>query len=188
MTEATLHFVHGASPPDSDPRVFDALTREFLGAPFTFRVIGSSHYVSAPAYDFHELSSCDPVGGDAVTTLALDGPRLPTAGTDAATDGGDPEGRLRLAYAADGLRCETLVERRPLAAFPADGSFDLAYWFGDEAVTTVDVGETGYETYHTYPEFDLALYTRTRFRSVPGGAAVGPGAGPAPDAADRLTD
>jgi hypothetical protein len=65
------------------------------------------------------------------------------------------------------LRCETLVERRPLAAFPAEESFDLAYWFDDDAVTTIDLRSDGYETYHTYPEFDLALYTRTVFDSVP---------------------
>ena len=60
-----------------------------------------------------------------------------------------------------------MVEHRSLEAFPAEESFDLAYWFGEDAVTAIDLGETGYETYHTYPEYDLALYSRTRFSRLP---------------------
>ncbi|WP_436911401.1 hypothetical protein [Halosimplex marinum] len=168
MTE-TLQFVHGPAPPTDDVRVFDSLTREWLGAEFTFRVVGSSHYVSAPAYGFHELSTCDPVDADGATTLRLDGPTVHgSGGSDPAAD----EGRRRLTYTADGLRCATLVERRPLAAFPAEAAFDLSYRFGEDAYTTVEVGADGYETYHTYPEFDLALFTRTTFESVPGGAVA----------------
>ena len=174
MTRDTLHFVHSTTPPSSDVRVFDSLTTQFLGAEFTFHVIGNSHYVSAPAYDFHELSSCDPVSGDDVTTLRLDG-----STTEASHSGIDPsqsetrqsqsetDAWRRLEYAADGLRCATVVERRPLAAFPDGEDFDLAYWFGEDAVTTVDLCADDYETYHTYPEFDLALYTRTVFETVP---------------------
>jgi hypothetical protein len=179
MTE-TLQFVHGPAPPADDVRVFDSLTREFLGAEFTFRVVGSSHYVSAPAYDFYELSTCDPVDADGATTLRLDGPTVAAPGPDRSADGG-----RRLTYAADGLRCATLVERRPLAAFPADEGFDLAYRFAEDAYTTVDIGADGYETYHTYPEFDLALFTRTTFASVPGGAAAEALDGDAQRRADR---
>ncbi|MFB6152429.1 MAG: hypothetical protein ABEJ40_11550 [Haloarculaceae archaeon] len=182
MTGNTLQFVHSARPPATDVRVFDSLTRSFLGAEFTFRVVGSSHYVSAPAYDFHELSSCEPVRGDDVATIRLDGDRTSPSSPpsspspsrsrspEEASDASAPPAR-RLSYEADAVRCETVVERRPLAAFPDDASFDLSYRFGEDAVTTVDVGTDGYETYHTYPEFDLALYTRTVFTSVPGAAA-----------------
>lgn len=167
MTRDTLHFVHSTTPPSSDVRVFDSLTTQFLGAEFTFRVIGSSHYVSVPAYDFHELSSCAPVGGDDVTTLRLDGPT--TEATQSETDA-----LVRLDYATEGLQCATVVERRPLGAFPSEETFDLAYSFGEDAVTTVDLCADGYETYHTYPEFDLALYTRTVFETVPGVAVDDP--------------
>ncbi|ELZ29619.1 hypothetical protein C475_01681 [Halosimplex carlsbadense 2-9-1] len=171
MTSETLQFVHGDAPPAADVRVFDSLTRELLGAEFTFRVVGSSHYVSAPTYDFHELSTCDPVDADGATTLRLDGPTVAdTDPSEPAVDGTDrADGRRRLTYAADGLACATLVERRPLAAFPADGAFDVSYRFGEDAYTTIDIGTDGYETYHTYPEFDLALFTRTTFESVPSG-------------------
>ncbi|QLH81470.1 hypothetical protein [Halosimplex pelagicum] len=176
MTSETLQFVHGPAPPADDVRVFDSLTRELLGAEFTFRVVGSSHYVSAPAYDFHELSTCDPVDADGATTLRLDGPTVadatddrPPIGDRRTADGVDPDARLRLDYAADGLACVTTVERRPLAAFPADEGFDVSYRFDEDAYTTIDLAPDGYETYHTYPEFDLALYTRTTFASVPDG-------------------
>ncbi|MFC7140439.1 hypothetical protein ACFQMA_11440 [Halosimplex aquaticum] len=192
MTENTLHFVHSASPPASDVRVFDSLSRRLLGAEFTFRVIGSSHYVSAPAYEFHELSSCEPVDCDGVTALRLDGPTTAGTAADAGADESatpSPEGgtgsRRRIDYAADGLRCSTVVERRPLSAFPVEAAFDLSYWFGPDAVTTVDVRADGYETYHTYPEFDLALFTRTVFESVPDGVVAGE---PAESGADDPTD
>jgi hypothetical protein len=177
MTAETLQFVHSAAPPAEDVRVFDSLTREWLGAEFTFRVVGSSHYVSAPAFDFHELSTCDPVDADGATTLRLDGPTVagatderPAGGDSPATDRVDTDAVRRLHYATDGLTCATLVERRPLAAFPAADEFDLSYRFGEGAYTTVEIGAGGFETYHTYPEFDLALFTRTTFGSVPSGA------------------
>ncbi|WP_459191247.1 DUF2617 family protein [Halosimplex sp. J119] len=179
MTRDTLQFVHSTAPPAGDVRVFDSLTRDLLGATFTFRVIGSSHYVSAPAYDFHELASCEPVDAEA-TTLRLDGATT--------ADPPDAAARRRLDYAAGGLRCATVVERRPLAAFPADDSFDLAYRFDPDAYTTVDVTPDGYETYHTYPEFDLALYTRTAFESVPGGDPVGESADGTGDYADHVDE
>ncbi|WP_206425093.1 DUF2617 family protein [Halosimplex salinum] len=160
----TLHFVHSTGPPTSDVRVFDSLTRDFLGAEFTFRVIGSSHYVSAPAYGFHELSSCEPVAGDDVTAVALDAGPTPSP----AANGDAP---LRIDYETERLRCATIVDRRPLSAFPDEEPFDLCYRFDEDAVTTVDVGARGYETYHTYPEFDLALYTRTTFERVPAATA-----------------
>jgi len=191
MTSETLQFVHGTAPPADDVRVFDSLTREWLGAEFTFRVVGSSHYVSAPAYAFHELSTCDPVDADGATTLRLDGPTVadatggrPPSDTRATADSVDPDARFRLDHATEGLCCTTLVERRPLAAFPADEAFDLSYRFGEDAYTTIDIGTVGYETYHTYPEFDLALYTRTAFDSVPGGA-VGAADGDARRRAER---
>jgi len=175
MARDTLQFVHSTSPPATDVRVFDSLTRRFLGTEFTFRVVGSSHYVSAPAYDFHELSSCEPVPGEGVATIHLDAGQVSAESSE--SDGTPAAPTRHLTHETDALRCETFVERRPLAAFPADASFDLAYWFDDAAVTTIDLRPDGYETYHTYPEFDLALYTRTVFDSVPS----------ATDVADRLS-
>ncbi|WP_222915181.1 DUF2617 family protein [Natrinema sp. SYSU A 869] len=158
MSRETLQFVHTDRPPATDGvRVFNSLTRPFLGTKFTFRIIGSSHYISAPEYGFHELATCDPA------------PSASRNGTAIPLESDRPS--RRLTFEADALQCVTRVEHRPLSAFPRDrylsrpGSFDLAYAFdGDpDAVTTIEIDADGYETYHTYPEFDLALYTRTVF-------------------------
>lgn len=158
MPRDTLQFVHADSPPALDGvRVFDSRTRSFLGTEFTFRIIGSSHYVSAPAYGFYELSACDPA------------PAPDRDGTAIPLEPDRPS--RRLVFETDALRCETVVDHRPLSAFPRDrlGEFDLAYTFGGDpdAVTTIEIGEDGYETVHTYPEFDLALYTQTVFTDIP---------------------
>lgn len=171
MVRDTLRFVHADRPPATEKlRVFDSQTRPFLGAEFTFRIVGSSHYISAPAYEFYELSACDPA---------------PTAGYEWTSIPLDPDrSSRRLGFETDALRCETVVDHRPLSAFPHDRfqtrpeSFDLAYAFdGDpEAVTTIELGSDGYETYHTYPEFDLAIVTRTVFTDVHHEATLEPSA------------
>ncbi|MFC6976854.1 hypothetical protein ACFQL1_22530 [Halomicroarcula sp. GCM10025709] len=158
MTRETLTFVHSSTPPTDEVTVFDELTQPFLGTEFRFRVIGSSHYVSAPEYDFYELSSCDPVES--------------TGATIPLKDGGE---RRRLDHETDGIRCETVLEHRPLASFPAGESFDLSYWFGQDAVTAIALDKDGYETYHTYPEYDLTLYSRTRFTRLPDQDPIGTG-------------
>lgn len=156
MTQDTLQFVHADSPPATNGvRVFDSLTRPLLGTEFTFRIIGSSHYISAPTYEFYELSTCKPA-----SVVGLDG-------TAISLNPDQPS--RRLVFETDALRCVTVVDHRPLSAFPRDrylsqpDSFDLAYSFDGEAeaVTTIELDEGGYETYHTYPEFELALYTQT---------------------------
>lgn len=152
MPRDTLQFAHSSRPPASDVRVFADLEREFLDTAFTFRVVGNSHFVGAPEYDFYELSSCEPVDATAVTTVPLD-PAGPSR---------------RFDFDNDVLSCQTVVEPRPLAAFPGDRSFDLRYDFDEDAATTIDVSEAAFETYHTYPEFDLAVYSRTAFTTVPG--------------------
>lgn len=120
---------------------------ELLGRPAVFTVIGESHYVGLPALGFHELCSCRPLSAE------------PTHETPLSTDV-DREFRFRF----DGGRrgATTVVVGRPLDAFPGADGATVAYRFEPRAWTTIDVTETGYETYHTYPEHDLALHTETR--------------------------
>ena len=147
-TPATqITFAHASEPPTSDVTVYASLTREFLGAQATFEVIGSSHRVVVPALEFYELSSCAPVENATGTEISL-----VTAGD-----------RREITHETDRLRCVTTVDRLPLADFDADESFDLSYRFGPDAVTTVDVGDRQFETYHTYPEHELAVYSQTVF-------------------------
>ena len=150
-----LQFLQSATPPAVEPTVYAETTARLLGESVQFCVIGNSHAVAAPGLDYYELSSCEPVGGGERVRLAPD------------------ERRRRLRFESPSVVAETVVDPRPLAAFPDGESFLLAHEFplsgdghaadaaGPGAVTTLDTLADGFETYHTYPEFDLALYTRT---------------------------
>lgn len=144
----TLQFAVGFDRPTApEVTVYDRTTATVAGTEFVLRVIGSSHYVDAPAYGFHEMASCTPVEGARVLDLS----------TDVAET---------VRFGSDRLAGRTTVAGEPLASFPADRSFDLRYAFEADAVTAIAVREDGYETYHTYPELDLSLRTETTFESV----------------------
>lgn len=146
----TLEFGIGTTAPDSDALSVYATERLTVGGvAFDCRVIGSSHYVSAPALDFHEIASCRSVDMPRTRTVSL-------------VDG--CSGRYR--YELGDVDCELTIETRPLEAYPADRSFDLHHAFDERAVTAIDARDDGYETYHTYTEFDRTVYTRTRFEDL----------------------
>ena len=143
----TLEFGIGTTAPDSDAlSVYATANLTVDGVTFDCRVIGSSHYISAPALDFHEIASCRSV-------------EMPRTRTASLVEG--CSGRHR--YELDAVDCELRIETRPLEAYPADRAFDLRYAFDERAVTAIDARDDGYETYHTYTEFDRTVYTRTRF-------------------------
>lgn len=121
--------------------------RQFLGRDWTFTIIGSSHYISCPDLEYYELLSCEPVENTAAKSIQL------SVGTNHMTT-----------YTTASLRVETFIEGRPLGEFPDPEQFELTYQFGDDAYTTINrLGQRVYETYHTYPEHDLALYTQAVF-------------------------
>ncbi|MDS0259302.1 DUF2617 family protein [Haloarcula sp. S1CR25-12] len=143
----TLEFGIGTTAPDSDALSVYATERLSVdGVAFDCRVIGSSHYITAPAIDFHEIASCRSVAMPRTRTVSL-------------VEG--CSGQYR--YEVGAVDCELTIETRPLEAYPAEREFDLHYAFDERAVTAVDAREDGYETFHTYTEFDRTVYTRTRF-------------------------
>lgn len=145
-----LHVGYGRDRPDvTDLRVFAETDATLLGEPFRVAVIGSSHYVHAPAAGFHEIVSCKPLDHDAVYDLDL-----------------REYGARTLSFTGDDLSCETTVETRPLETVPDPDAYDLAHTFDPDAVTAIDLGPRGYETYHTYPEFDCVVHTETRLESA----------------------
>lgn len=145
MIEETLHLSQRTEPPDLTALdVKHSETRSLLGAEWTVAVIGSSHYLGSAELSYHELCSCEPVDGPAVVDVPL---------------GVGTERRFETDVGA--ATAATTVEGRPLSAFPGPDAADVAYRFGPDAYTTVDLSGQGYETYHTYPEYDLALRTTT---------------------------
>lgn len=140
-----LHFAYASSAPSLEP--FDVKTvhpDELAGSPGAFAVIGESHYVGVPALGFHEVCSCEPLSGERVRTIPLD------FGVE-----------RTLSFETDRLDVRTRAAVRPLDAFPGDDAADVAYRFAPGAWTTIEIGDAEYETYHTYPELDVALYTET---------------------------
>ena len=120
---------------------------QFFGAEFTFTVIGSSHYIKSEELGFHELLSCKPINEDLVKTLPLD------MGIE-----------QTVKHETEDFTVKTVVRGEPLDQFPDPETFDIAYRFGPDAYTTINcLSNNTYETYHTYPEHDLALYTKNRF-------------------------
>jgi hypothetical protein len=142
----------GSDSPDRDRlTVFAETTVDLRGTPAEVAVIGSSHYVYAPALDFREIVSCTAPAHDAVAELPL-------------PDGED----RRLRYDGQSVAAETTVSIRDIESYPRDRAFDLAYEFEPDAYTAVAVGGDGYETYHTYPEHGCLVYTETELRRTDG--------------------
>jgi hypothetical protein len=158
MTHSTLYLDHSRTPPEIDALDIKRRVEPTLfGEPAVVAVIGSSHYVGVPAIDYHELCSCRRLDRSRVETLAL---------------GRSLNRRVRFEH--DRLAVETRVAGRPLSAFPGPEGTTVAHRFGPDAYTTVTVDERAIETYHTYPEFDLALYTETAFERVPAARSAAP--------------
>lgn len=176
----TLRLVHLPAPPDlSAMDVKHTVEHPLLGATATVRVIGSSHCLSLPAHGFHELCSCRPLPDVGVSvhegergpgSTSPDRQRAPA--TDPRTGTTVAAGRVRQVPLEPGVertvttttgavRARTTLAGHPLDAFPTDREFDVHYRFGPDAVTTVDLEDDRFETFHTYPEFDLAVRSET---------------------------
>lgn len=152
----TLNFGFSTTPPQvTDLTVYDSVTTEFLGARFEFNIIGSSHYIQCPDLAYHEVFSCKTVDNTDVESLDLTGSFT-----------------REFTFENDHLAAETVIQTNPLDAFDPRQEYTLCYKFAEDAYTTIDLTDTGYETYHTYPEYDLALYSQTRFTDVDHGYPV----------------
>ena len=149
-------------PPLSAFDIKRRVDRLFFGTEFTFAVIGDSHYIGAPELGFHELLSCKPIREGRVTTVEL---------TDECRPAERPSERETVhtgRYRFGSVGVTTTITREPLSAFPGPDPFDIAYRFDPEAYTTINCrSTTTYETYHTYPEYDVALYSEHEFTRLP---------------------
>jgi hypothetical protein len=140
-----LYFGYPTTTPSLDGVEVKRVTPETLqGSPAVLTIIGASHYVGIPSLQFHEICSCRPLPSERTYETPL-------------TRGIEHE----FNFERDHLGARTRVEGRPLDAFPGSDDATTAYRFGPDAWTTIRVTDAGYETYHTYPEYDLALYTET---------------------------
>lgn len=178
-----LRLVHLSTAPDL--AAMDVKRRaegRLLGVRAEVRVIGSSHCLSLPDAGFHELCSCRPLPELGVQPgeggAGPDGGAEPGGGAEpdggaptAAADAPGPVSPRRiplspgvertLTTTTGEVRAATTVEGLGLDAFPDGRAFDVRYRFGPDAVTAIALDGDRFETYHTYPEFDLALRSET---------------------------
>ncbi|WP_018258541.1 DUF2617 family protein [Halomicrobium katesii] len=148
MNHELLHFGYELTDPDR-LNVYDETTVTVDGVDFAAAVIGSSHCVRARSLGFAEIASCDE--RTVTGSRAIDLRRR-----DSAT----------VAYDTEQVACTTEIRVDSIERFPTTRSFDLRYDFSDRAVTAVDAVDGGYETWHTYPEHDCAVFTETLFERL----------------------
>jgi len=162
-TPDSLYLAYTAEqPPLAEFDIKRQVDRQFFGTEFTFAVIGDSHYIGAPELGFYELLSCKPIREGRVTTVEL------TEGRRPAERPSEREEIHTGRYRFGSVGVTTTIAREPLSAFPGPESFDIAYRFDPEAYTTINCRSTTvYETYHTYPEYDVALYSEHEFTDLP---------------------
>ncbi len=144
-THEKLRFRVSDTPPDIDDMVvYASMTTDLFGTSVSCNIIGSSHHIAAPELDYYETSSCKSMVTDVLDVVELS---TQTETTFSVTVGE--------------LDAEIRVVSRPLATFTPTATYDLFYRFEEDAYTAINITDTGYETYHTYPEYDLNLYTHT---------------------------
>lgn len=147
-----LYFAYTPTAPDLDRfDVKKVVPTEILDRPATLTVLGESHYIGVSGLGFHEICSCKPLSAETMHYAPL-------------------ERNLEQTFSFENERISatTVIETRAFDSVPVEES-DVAYRFDPDAWTTISVSpETdAYETYHTYPEHDIALYTHTRLTPRP---------------------
>ncbi|WP_185715472.1 DUF2617 family protein [Halocatena pleomorpha] len=145
-----LYFTYTRTPLSLDQ--FDVkrtVSAELFGTSATLTIIGSSHYIASRRLGFHELCSCRPLHAESMASVSL------LESVDRS-----------FTFENDHLSASTTLETRPLSDRPAAARADIAYRFGPDAWTMIRLTTEGYETYHTYPEYDCTLYSQTRLTAV----------------------
>lgn len=151
-----LYFAYTQTPPPFDRFDIKKLVSvELCGRPATLTIIGASHYIGSRRLGFHELCSCTPLASEPMASVSLL----------------EPVDRS-FAFENERLSASTAVETRALADRPEADNADVAYRFGPDAWTMIILTTNGYETYHTYPEYECTLYTRTRLTAITSAAST----------------
>lgn len=146
-----LYLYHFDSRPDiSELNVKKKQVKHINGCKFIFRIIGSSHYIECEKLGVYELLSCKATDKESTAVVEL------LADTEE-VEVSDVESK--------NITLTTELIGEPLSEFDSSDTYDMKYKFGENAYTTITYGVRGgniwYETYHTYPEFDLAFYSQT---------------------------
>lgn len=146
-----LYLYHFDCQPDiSELEVKKKDVRVINGYEFTFRIIGSSHYIDCEELGVYELLSCKETDKEstAVVELSTETHQCEVVDCD-----------------SNDVTVTTELSGESLDAFDVTDEHDLLYKFGEDAYTTITWekmnNKVQYETYHTYPEFDVAFYSES---------------------------
>lgn len=185
MHDDTLHFAYAADAPSLDTFDVKAVTpAELLGSPAALTVIGESHYVGLPTRDYHEMCSCRPLSAETAYNVPLERGVEQSLTFENDALAAETDVAVRRIEAFPGPEATTVSYR-----FGPDAWTTIAVGepSADDAPTAVGEPSAGgrpsaggesppanprkratYETYHTYPEFEIAVYTETRLTVKPG--------------------
>jgi len=130
-------------------KVFKSENKLFLGEPFSFKIIGWSHFITAPSIGYNELfASMDVTSGSTFTfDMNID---------------------IRKEVASFEIKDYLINTEIWVESYKKEinkKEYDLFYEFPNKAYTGIRILKSSYETIHAYPEFDKNIYTRTIFRS-----------------------
>ena len=141
---------------ESDLVAFSPMGFNMNGSvPLSAHIIGSSHYISTGGFphQYREMTSC--------RQIEMVGESAPNIDHYDITQGIDDV----LIRTLNGHRVEITIQTRPFNPPYNEDNWDVVYVFGpgeSGAPTAIRFnGDVGWETIHTYPEFDIELYTRT---------------------------
>lgn len=145
------------SPLLGDMTIYEHGLYRTLDIPVKAAIIGSSHLIEAGIGGYYEMTSCRPFEVYQESNPDIEHYNI-TEGIDEV-----------LIREIGGYRIEITIQTREYNPPYDTDNWDLAYVFGPEesgAPTAIDFNGRGWETIHTYPEFDIELYTQTDFFPV----------------------
>ena len=127
--------------------VYQRAEVQILGKPFTFCIIGASHFIYSKKLDYSEIFACAPLSLANLNVLdvrKLDSQELAT-------------------FVLPKLQATTQISiERIVDDLSTEGSLLLEHTFGPKALTQLSVLKTGWETLHTYPEYGTVVRTKTK--------------------------
>jgi hypothetical protein len=131
--------------------IYQSAEVEILGKPFNLCIIGASHFIYSKELDYSEIFACAPLS--LANLNVLDVRKL---GSKELEPFVLPEVRVTTRISVEAYDETQLSKKKPL----------LEYAFEPQGLTQIWQSETGWETLHTYPEYEACVRTQTTLALV----------------------
>lgn len=148
---STLYFSVGNAPihlqgTTISEQTYEKKTISLCGTQFEMRIIGFSHHIRSSAFDFVEVLSCIPLSVRGHTPTVIDLHEQKTRHVE---------------YETKQLTAQLSIEVRKGMPNRSSIESDLHHRFAEDAHTIISASVDSYETWHTYPELNTTVYSRT---------------------------